>query len=60
MTRHEPRGVGPPATQWGAAMEMTTPIYGPSGGSYGDDYADIDEMVLCSKVLALAALELSG
>ena len=27
---------------------------------YGDDYAKIDEMVLCSKVLALAALELCG
>ena len=33
------------------------PIYGPSGGSYGDDYTLIDEMVLCSQVLALTAVE---
>ena len=37
-----------------------TPTYCPSRGSYGDDYANIDEMVLCSIVLAFAALELCG
>jgi len=36
------------------------PAYRPSGGSYGEDYAGIDEMVLCSKVLVLAALEMCG
>ncbi|MCH8892927.1 MAG: M20/M25/M40 family metallo-hydrolase [Chloroflexi bacterium] len=70
VTGHEPRGVGPPATQLGGRYGdddahlweagIPAPIYGPSGGSYGDDYADIDEMVLCSKVLALAALEMCG
>ena len=70
VTGHRPRGVGPPATQLGGRYGdddahlweagIPAPIYGPSGGSYGDDYADIDEMVLCSKVLALAALEMCG
>ena len=70
VTGHEPRGVGPPATQLGGRYGdddahlweagIPAPIYGPSGGSYGDDYADIDEMILCSKVLALAALEMCG
>ncbi|MEE9198916.1 MAG: M20/M25/M40 family metallo-hydrolase [Dehalococcoidia bacterium] len=36
---------------------IPTCIYGPSGGAYGVDFAFIDEMVLCSKVLALTALE---
>lgn len=36
------------------------PTYRPFGGSYGEDYADIYEMVLCSKVLAVAALEMCG
>ena len=39
---------------------VPAPIYGPAGGSYGDDYSDIDEMVLCSQVLALAAVETCG
>ena len=39
---------------------IPAPIYGPSGGSYGDDYASIDEMVLCSEVLALTALKTCG
>ena len=70
VTGHEPQGVGPPATQLGGRYGdddahlweagIPAPIYGPSGGSYGDDYADIDEMVLCNKVLALAALEMCG
>ena len=34
---------------------IPAPIYGPSGGSYGVDYSDIDEMELCSRVLALTA-----
>jgi len=36
------------------------PAYRPFEGSYGEDYADIDGMVLCSKVLGLAALEMCG
>jgi len=39
---------------------IPAPIYGPAGGSYGDDFACIDEMVLCSPVLALAALKTCG
>ena len=70
VTGVEPRGVGPPATQlsgrygdddahlWEAGIPA--PIYGPSGGSYGNDYSDIDEMVLCTNVLALTALEMCG
>ena len=69
VTGQEPKGVGPAselsvrygdddAHLWGAGIPA--PIYGPAGGSYGDDYSDIDEMVLCSQVLALAALETCG
>ena len=36
------------------------PAYRHFEGSYGEDYADIDGMVLCSKVLGLAALEMCG
>ena len=68
VTGQKPRGIGPPATElssrygdddahlWEAGIP--TPIYGPSGGSYGDDFALIDEMVLCSQVLALTALDI--
>ena len=69
VTGQEPKGVGPAselsarygdddAHLWAAGIPA--PIYGPAGGSYGDDYSDIDEMVLCSQVLALAALETCG
>ena len=69
MTGQEPKNVGPAselsarygdddAHLWEAGIPA--PIYGPAGGSYGDDYSDIDEMVLCSRVLALAALETCG
>ena len=69
VTGQEPKSVGPAselsarygdddAHLWEAGIPA--PIYGPAGGSYGDDYADIDEMVLCSQVLALAALETCG
>jgi acetylornithine deacetylase len=63
-----PRSVGLPASELSArygdddahlwAAGIPAPIYGPSGGSYGEDFAYIDEMVLCSKVLALTALEI--
>ena len=69
VTGQEPKSVGPAselsarygdddAHLWEAGIPA--PIYGPAGGSYGDDYSDIDEMVLCSQVLALAALETCG
>ena len=70
VTGREPSGIGPPASElsgrygdddahlWAAGIPA--PIYGPSGGSYGEDFALIDEMVLCSKVLALTALEICG
>ncbi len=69
VTRREPRSVGAAsglgirygdddAHLWEAGIPA--PIYGPSGGSYGDDYASIDEMVLCSQVLALTALNVCG
>ena len=68
ITGREPAGIGPPASElsgrygdddahlWAAGIPAL--IYGPSGGSYGEDFALIDEMVLCSKVLALTALEI--
>ena len=37
---------------------IPAPIYGPSGGSYGEDFTYIDEMLLCSQVLALTALDI--
>ena len=69
VTRQEPSNVGPAsglgirygdddAHLW--EVGIPAPIYGPSGGSYGDDYASIDEMVLCSQVLALTALKTCG
>jgi len=69
VTGQEPKSVGPAselsarygdddAHLWEAGIPA--PIYGPAGGSYGDDYSDIDEMVLCSQVLALAAMETCG
>ena len=36
---------------------IPAPIYGPAGGSYGEDFTDIDEMLLCSQVLALTAMD---
>ena len=69
VTGQDPKSVGPAselssrygdddAHLWEAGI--SAPIYGPASGSYGDDYSDIDEMVLCSRVLALAALETCG
>ena len=70
VTGQEPRGIGPPpspisfrygdddAHLWLAGIP--SPIYGPSGGSYGEDFSFIDEMVLCSQVLALTALDICG
>jgi acetylornithine deacetylase/succinyl-diaminopimelate desuccinylase-like protein len=70
VTGAEPRGIGLPASplgaRYGAAAAhlwragIPAPIYGPSGGSNGDDYSLIDEMVLCSQVLALTAVEICG
>ena len=66
----EPESIGTPlsalssrygdddAHLWEAGIPA--PIYGPSGGSYGDDFASIEEMVLCSKVLALTAIDICG
>jgi hypothetical protein len=70
VTGRAPRSVGLPASAlnarygdddahlWQAGIPAA--IYGPTGGSYGEDFAHIDEMVLCSKVLALTALEVCG
>jgi acetylornithine deacetylase len=68
ITGQEPRSVGPPASELSARYGdddahlwqtgIPAPIYGPAGGSYGEDFAYIDEMVLCSQVLALTALEI--
>jgi acetylornithine deacetylase len=68
ITGREPKSIGLPASELSArygdddahlwAAGIPAPIYGPSGGSYGEDFAYIDEMVLCSQVLALTALEL--
>ena len=65
VTGNEVRGVGQPASPLSARYGdddahlwlagIPAPIYGPSGGSYGVDYSDIDEMELCARVLALTA-----
>ncbi len=70
VTGQEPQGIGPPASALNARYGdddahlweagIPAPIYGPSGGSYGEDYTNIDEMVLCSQVLALTALDICG
>jgi hypothetical protein len=36
---------------------IPAPIYGPSGGSYAEDFTCIDEMLLGSQVLALTAVD---
>ena len=68
VTGREPKSIGLPASELNArygdddahlwAAGIPAPIYGPAGGSYGDDFADIDEMLLCSQVLALTALDI--
>jgi acetylornithine deacetylase len=68
VTGQAPRSIGLPASELNArygdddahlwAAGIPAPIYGPAGGSYGEDFAYIDEMVLCSQVLALTALEI--
>lgn len=67
ITGQEPRSVGLPASAltarygdddahlWQAGIPA--PISGPAGRSYGEDFATLDEMLLCSQVLALTALE---
>jgi hypothetical protein len=65
-----PRGVGLPTSALNARYGdddahlwqagIPAPIYGPAGGWSADDFAHIDEMVLCSKVLALTVLEVCG
>ena len=67
ITGRDPKGIGLPASDISARYGdddahlwlagIPAPIYGPAGGSYGNDYSDIDEMVLCSQVLTLTALE---
>jgi succinyl-diaminopimelate desuccinylase len=68
ITGHEPKSIGRPASELNARYGdddahlweagIPTLIYGPAGGSYGEDFASIDEMVLCSQVLALTAMEI--
>jgi acetylornithine deacetylase len=67
ITGQAPRSVGLPASALNARYGdddahlwqagIPAPIYGPAGGSYGEDFAALDEMLLCSQVLALTALE---
>ncbi len=66
VTAREPQSIGLPASELNARYGdddahlweagIPAPIYGPSGGSYGDDFTYIDEMLLCSQVLALTAV----
>ncbi|MBI3329895.1 MAG: M20/M25/M40 family metallo-hydrolase [Nitrospinae bacterium] len=66
ITGQKPKSVGLPASELNARYGdddahlweagIPSPIYGPAGGSYGEDFAYIEEMVLCSQVLALTAL----
>jgi acetylornithine deacetylase len=68
ITGQEPKSIGLPASELNARYGdddahlweagIPAPIYGPAGGSYGEDFAYIDEMLLCSQVLALTALEI--
>ena len=68
VTGRVPKGVGLPPSDISARYGdddahlwlagIPAPIYGPGGGSYGNDYSDIDEMVLCSQVLALTAVDI--
>jgi acetylornithine deacetylase len=68
ITGREPKSIGLPASALNARYGdddahlweagIPAPIYGPAGGSYGEDFVYIDEMVLCSQVLALTALEM--
>ena len=70
ITGQEPKSIGLPASELNARYGdddahlweagIPAPIYGPSGGSYGEDFTYIEEMVLCSQVLALTALETCG
>jgi acetylornithine deacetylase len=68
ITGREPKTIGLPASELNARYGdddahlweagIPAPIYGPSGGSYGEDFTYIDEMVLCSQVLTLTALDI--
>ena len=70
VTSSAPRAIGAPASPLGTRYGdddahlwmagIPAPIYGPSGGSYGEDYALIDEMVLCSQVLGVTAVDVCG
>ena len=70
VTGNEPQSIGAPSSPLSARYGdddahlwlagIPAPIYGPSGGSYGDDYTLIDEMALCSQVLALTAIDVCG
>jgi len=68
ITGRQPESIGLPGSElnarygdddahlWGAGIPA--PIYGPAGGSYGEDFTYIDEMLLCSQVLALTAMDI--
>ena len=61
VTGREPLGLDHRLLSWGSVMGMTTPTCGrPEFQPYGDDYASINEVVLCSRVVALAAPETCG
>ncbi len=66
ITGEEPKGVGLPASDLGTRYGdddahlwqagIPSCLYGPGGGGYGVEYAYIDEMILCSQVLAVTAV----
>jgi acetylornithine deacetylase len=68
ITGRQPKSIGLPSSElnarygdddahlWGAGIPA--PIYGPAGGSYGENFTYIDEMLLCSQVLALTAMDI--
>jgi acetylornithine deacetylase/succinyl-diaminopimelate desuccinylase-like protein len=68
VTGRAPKSIGLPASELNACYGdddahlweagIPAPIYGPAGGSYGDELAYIDEMLLCSQVLALTAMDI--
>lgn len=70
VTGRDPQAVGAPSMLIGAyygdddahlwKAGIPTVIYGPGGSGYRVEYTLIDEMVLCSQVLALTALHICG
>lgn len=70
LTGREPKRVGVPYSDLAARyagddthlwqVGIPSCMYGPAGGGYGVEYADVDEMILCTRVLTLTALRMCG